>query len=250
MEERRGGLARALGYREVPPGFAGVVYTLGFITRVIRTPGPTWIIPIFERMVLVDQREQLLNVPTEAELYTADRRPVKKADVDVYFRIQNPVSALTKVKDLISAITGLVDDARRDAIARIPEEELTDVHQQTNIRNAVIARLREPTERWGIVITEAALSDLVRHPEIDMARARQQAAFAEADRIQTLSRAEIEAFQREVAVQGPFYLRRQELDAMVEASRKEASVINIVGLAGISKEISDWIKRLTGGEKE
>ena len=77
-----------------------VIFRLGRVVGA-RGPGLFFIIPIFEKAVIVDLRTRVLDVPVQ-ETITKDNVPVRVNAV-VYFRVIDPVKAVTQVSNYIMA---------------------------------------------------------------------------------------------------------------------------------------------------
>lgn len=78
----------------------GVVLTLGKFTG-IREPGLRIVVPIFQRMIKVDQRTNTIDIPKQ-EVITKDNVTVN-VDAVVYFRVKDADKAVLEVANFVYA---------------------------------------------------------------------------------------------------------------------------------------------------
>ena len=119
-----------------------VIFRLG---RVVgpRGPGLFFIIPIFEKAVIVDLRTQVLDVPVQ-ETITKDNVPVRVNAV-VYFRVVDPVKAVTQVKNFIMATSQISQTTLRSVIGQAHLDELLSEREKLNSFNISIGRVKTIT---------------------------------------------------------------------------------------------------------
>lgn len=158
-------------------------------------PGVHIILPIIEKVIIVDLRESLIDVRPQ-EVITKDNVNVT-VDAVVYYQIIDPEKAVFGVSDVILAVSQLAQTTLR---ARIGELELD---QLLSAREALNARMRETldveTDKWGVKITKVEVKRIDPPPNIQQAMAQQMTAerekrakitLAEADRQDAILRAE------------------------------------------------------------
>ena len=151
----------------------GVIFRLGRLVGAWG-PGLFLIIPIVERMVVVDLRVITMDVPRQ-EAITKDNVTVK-VDAVIYFKVVNPEDAVVRVADYIRATSLIAQTTLRNVIGQSELDELLGRREEVNQRLQRI--IDEATEPWGIKVTATEVRDVTLAPEMIRAIARQ----AEAER--------------------------------------------------------------------
>ena len=157
----------------VPEYERGVVFRLGRLVGP-RGPGLFFLIPIFERMVRVDQRVITMDVPAQ-EVITLDNVTIKVNAV-LYFMVVNPSLAVVKVMDYIRATMQIAQTTLRSAVGQVDLDTLLAHREQLNARLQKI--IDEQTEPWGIKVTIVEIKDV----ELPQSMQRAMAKQAEAER--------------------------------------------------------------------
>ncbi len=151
----------------------GVVFRLGKFVRVTR-PGLQFIIPFLERMIKVDIRVFTVDVPKQ-EIITRDNVTVRVNAV-VYFRVMDPMAALTRVENFLYATQQVSQTTLRDVIGQSELDELLAHREELNQRMQRI--IDATTDPWGIKVDMVAIKDV----ELPDAMKRAMARQAEAER--------------------------------------------------------------------
>jgi regulator of protease activity HflC (stomatin/prohibitin superfamily) len=157
----------------VPEYERGVVFRLGRLVGA-RGPGLFFLIPIFERMVRVDQRVITMDVPAQ-EVITLDNVTIKVNAV-LYFMVVNPNWAIVKVMDYIRATLQIAQTTLRNAVGQVDLDTLLAHREKVNERLQKI--IDEQTEPWGIKVTIVEVKDV----ELPQSMQRAMAKQAEAER--------------------------------------------------------------------
>lgn len=153
----------------------GVVFTLGRFTSV-KGPGLVIVIPVIQKMVKMDLRTVVMNVPPQ-DVISRDNVSVRVNAV-VYFRVMNAQSAVIQVEDFNEAISQLSQTTLR---AVLGQHELDEMLAERNRLNANIQKiLDEQTETWGIKVIMVEIKDIDLNETMIRAIAKQ--AEAERDR--------------------------------------------------------------------
>jgi regulator of protease activity HflC (stomatin/prohibitin superfamily) len=153
----------------------GVIFRLGRLVGA-KGPGLFLVIPLFDKMVRIDLREHVLDVPSQ-EAITSDNVPVRVNAV-VYFRVMNPEDAVVKIQNYMIATSQMAQTTLRSIIGQIELDEVLKERDKINQRLQSI--LDEATDAWGIKVTAVETKD-VEIPE-GMQRAMARAAEAERER--------------------------------------------------------------------
>jgi len=99
----------------------GVIFRLGRLVGA-KGPGLFFIIPIFDKMVKIDLREHVLDVPVQ-EAITSDNVPVKVNAV-VYFRVMNPEDAVVRIQNYMIGTSQMAQTTLRSIIGQVELDEL------------------------------------------------------------------------------------------------------------------------------
>lgn len=151
----------------------GVVLTLGRFTGA-KGPGLVILIPLIQRMVRVDLRVTVMDVPPQ-DVISRDNVSVRVNAV-VYFRVIEPDKAVLQVSQYYAATSQLAQTRLRSVLG---EHELDEIlSQREAINHKLQSILDEATDPWGIKITNVELKDVDLNETMVRAIARQ----AEAER--------------------------------------------------------------------
>jgi len=151
----------------------GVIFTFGRFTGV-KGPGLIILIPLIQRMVKVDLRVVVLDVPTQ-DVISRDNVSVKVNAV-VYFRIVDPAKAIIQVANPFEATSQLAQTTLRSVLG---QHELDEMLSQREKLNSDIQRiLDQATDAWGIKVANVE----IKHVDLDESMIRAMAKQAEAER--------------------------------------------------------------------
>jgi regulator of protease activity HflC (stomatin/prohibitin superfamily) len=151
----------------------GVVFTLGRFTGT-KGPGIIFVVPFIQRMVKIDLRIIVLDVPTQ-DVISRDNVSVKVNAV-VYFRIVDPERAVIQVAQPFEATSQLAQTTLRSVLG---QHELDEMLSQRDKLNVDIQRiLDEATDAWGIKVSSVE----IKHVDLDETMIRAIAKQAEAER--------------------------------------------------------------------
>jgi len=151
----------------------GVVFTFGRFTGV-KGPGLIILIPLIQRMVKVDLRVIVLDVPTQ-DVISRDNVSVKVNAV-IYFRIVEPDKAIIQVANPFEATSQLAQTTLRSVLGQHELDEMLSQREKLNIDVQRI--LDQATDAWGIKVTTVEL----KHVDLDESMIRAMAKQAEAER--------------------------------------------------------------------
>lgn len=151
----------------------GVIFTLGRFTGV-KGPGLIILIPGIQKMVRVDLRTIVLDVPTQ-DVISHDNVSVHVNAV-VYFRVVDPEKAIIQVEDFYNATSQLAQTTLRSVLGRHELDEMLSEREQLNFD--IQAILDKQTDAWGIKIANVE----IKHVDLDESMVRAIAKQAEAER--------------------------------------------------------------------
>ncbi len=161
----------ASAIRVVPEYVRLVVFRLG---RCIGSKGPglVFLIPIVDRGVPVDLREQVREVPHQTSI-TKDNAPIS-IDFLWYYKVLNPMDSVLQVGSFEAAALGMATTTLRAVIGGIMLDEV--LSEREHINNMLRTRLDEVTERWGVKVTNVEIREIIPPREVQDAMNRQMSA--------------------------------------------------------------------------
>lgn len=150
-----------------------VIFLLGRFWKV-KGPGLIIVIPGVQRMVRVDLRTIVMDVPQQ-DVISRDNVSVKVSAV-IYFRVMDPEKSIIQVENRVEATSQLAQTTLRSVLG---QHELDDMLAEREKLNAdVQSILDQATETWGIKVTNVE----IKHVDLDESMIRAIAAQAEAER--------------------------------------------------------------------
>ncbi|RLF83098.1 slipin family protein [Thermococci archaeon] len=202
-----------------------VIFRLGRVVGA-RGPGLFFIIPIFEKAIIIDLRTQVLDVPVQ-ETITKDNVPVRVNAV-VYFRVVDPVKAVTQVKNFIMATSQMSQTTLRSVIGQAHLDELLSEREKLNRELQRI--IDEATDPWGIKVTAVEIKDVELPAGMQRAMARQAEAERERRARITLAEAERQAAEKlreaaEIISEHPMALQLRTLQTISDVAGDKSNVI-------------------------
>jgi regulator of protease activity HflC (stomatin/prohibitin superfamily) len=164
-----------LGLKIVRPYQRGAVERLGKYQRMVQ-PGLNFIIPFLERLIKVDMREQVVDVPPQ-EVITKDNATVT-VDAIVYYEVTDPVKVLYNVANFRLATIKLAQTNLRNVIGDLTLDESLTSRERINAKLRDV--LDEATDKWGAKVTRVELQRI--EPPSDVTEAMHRQMKAERDR--------------------------------------------------------------------
>ncbi len=140
-----------------------VVFRLGRTDpSKVRDPGLRLLIPIIDRGVKVDIREDFTEVPSQTVI-TRDNAPV---DIDflIYWRIVEPMDSLINVADFRGALQGIATTTLRAVVGDMLLDDVLSKRDQVN--DVLRVKLGEQTARWGGKVTTVEIRELTPPPDV------------------------------------------------------------------------------------
>jgi len=148
-----------------------VIFRLGRCVGA-KGPGIIFLIPIVDRSVRVDLREQVREIPHQNSI-TQDNASVN-VDFIWYYKVLDPTQSVLQVQDFESAAQGMATTTLRAVIGGILLDDV--LSKREHINNLLRARLDEVTERWGVKVTNVEIREINPPREIQDAMNRQMSA--------------------------------------------------------------------------
>ena len=151
----------------------GVVFRLG---RLIPVKGPGLVIiwPIIDKLVKVSLRTVAFDVPPQ-DVITRDNISVKVNAV-VYFRVIDPIKAITAVEDFYYATSQISQTTLRSILGQSQLDDLLSKREDINAELQKV--IDQQTEPWGVKVATVEVKNVDLPVEMQRAIAKQ----AEAER--------------------------------------------------------------------
>src|SRR5512140_3266642 len=148
-----------------------IVFRLG---RCIGTKGPglVLLIPIIDRAVKADLREQVREVPHQVSI-TKDNAPIS-IDFLWYFKVMDPTLSVVGVGNFELSAAGMATTTLRSVIGGIPLDEV--LSQREHINQTLRVKLDEVTERWGVKVTNVEIREIIPPKDVQDAMNKQMSA--------------------------------------------------------------------------
>jgi regulator of protease activity HflC (stomatin/prohibitin superfamily) len=162
-------LANAI--RIVPEYQRLIVFRLGRCVGA-RGPGIIFLIPVIDRGVKVDLREQVREIPQQTSI-TKDNAPIS-IDFLWYFKLIDPTQSVLQVGNFEAAAAGIAATTLRAVIGGIPLDDV--LSQREHINTMLRTRLDEVTERWGVKVTNVEIREIIPPRDVQDAMNRQMTA--------------------------------------------------------------------------
>ncbi|MEO8850035.1 MAG: slipin family protein [Casimicrobiaceae bacterium] len=151
----------------------GVILTMGRYTGT-KGPGLILLVPVMQRMIRVDLRVNVMDVPPQ-DVISLDNVSVRVNAV-VYFRVVDPERAMLQVADFYNATSQLAQTRLRSVLGQHELDEI--LSKRDAINHTLQIMLDEATDPWGIKISDVEIKDVDINETMVRAIARQ----AEAER--------------------------------------------------------------------
>ncbi|HEX6676359.1 MAG TPA: SPFH domain-containing protein [Actinomycetes bacterium] len=148
-----------------------VLFRLGRMVGT-RGPGLVLIIPVVDRPVMVDLREQYLEIPRQTAI-TADNATIA-IDFIIFTRVIDAVASVIRVQYFAGAAQNIAATTLRSVVG---DMSLDDVLSKRELMNEQLrAKLDEVTERWGVKVTNVEVREITPPPQVQEAMTRQMSA--------------------------------------------------------------------------
>ncbi|MCX6070491.1 MAG: SPFH domain-containing protein, partial [Chloroflexi bacterium] len=148
-----------------------VVFRLGRCVGQ-KGPGIVFLIPIMDRGVKVDLREQVREIPHQTSI-TKDNAPIA-IDFVWYYKVVDAASTVLQVGIFEAAAMYMATTTLRSVIGGIPLDDV--LSQREHINELLRTKLDEVTERWGVKVTNVEIREIIPPREVQEAMNRQMTA--------------------------------------------------------------------------
>ncbi|MFP4511634.1 MAG: SPFH domain-containing protein [Acidimicrobiales bacterium] len=230
----------AAGIRIVREHQKGVVEQLGRYKETCDS-GLRIIIPLVQRMRLVDMREQVVDVPPQ-EVITSDNVSVT-VDAVVYYEPTDPKRLMYNVANFLIAVTKLAQTNLRNVVGDMSLDEALTSRDKVNINLREI--LDDATDSWGVRVVRVEIQRI--DPPPDVMNAMHEQMRAERTRRAVVTQAEGERTAAITRAEG-----QKASDILQAEGIKASQVLEAEGQAEAIRSIADAEKfrQLTVAEGE
>jgi regulator of protease activity HflC (stomatin/prohibitin superfamily) len=205
----------------------GLVETLGKFSGV-RGPGPNILIPIFQKIIRVDMRERVIDVPPQSVI-TKDNVSVV-VDAIIYFQVTDPVKVVYNIENFALAALKLAQTNLRNVIGDMELDSTLTSREKINSQLRVV--MDEATDKWGVKVTRVEIQKIDPPKDITDSMSKQM----KAEREKRANILEAEGFRQAAILKAEG--ARQAVILEAEAT-KEKQVLEANGEAEAIKQVAD-----------
>ena len=164
-----------ISIRQVNEYQRGVMFTLGKYTGM-KNPGWRIVLPIIQKMVRVDLRTKVVDVPDQ-EAITKDNISIRINAV-IYYKVSDAAKSIIEVENYYFAVSQLAQTTMRNAVGEVELDEL--LRNRDDIAAKIKLIVDKASDPWGILVETVELKD-IGLPD-DMKRTMAKAAEAEREK--------------------------------------------------------------------
>ncbi len=202
-----------------------VIFRLGRLLGA-KGPGLFFRIPGVDNFRVVDLRVVTFDVPNQ-QIITKDNITVD-VDAVVYYRVFDPVKAVTSVEDYVFATNLLGQTSLRETIGKVELDDLLTKREELSKRLTEI--LDSSTDPWGIKVTTVAIKDVALPEAMQRAIAKQAEAERERRSRIIIADGEYEAATKmaeaaKMYENNPVAIRLRELQTITEVAREKNLIV-------------------------
>ena len=203
-------------FKIIRPYEKGLVERLGKFSSE-RTAGLNVIIPGVDRLITVDMREQVIDVPPQ-EVITKDNVNIT-VDAVIYYEATDPQKLVYNVGDFITAATKLAQTNLRNVVGDLELDAALTSRETINTQLKSI--LDEATDKWGTRVVRVEMQRI--DPPQDVQDAMNKVMKAERDRRAAVTEAE---GSKKAAI-------------LTAEGTRQSQILNAEGEANAVKQIAD-----------
>jgi len=219
-----------------------VIFRLGRLLG-IKGPGLVFIVPVIDKIVKLDLRTRVIDVPKQ-RVITQDNVTVD-VDAVVYFRITDPQKAVVEVQRYDVATSLLAQTTLRDVLGQESLDHLLSKRDELN--KSLQSIIDQGTDPWGIKVSAVTIRDVALPEEMLRAIAKQAEAEREKRSRIIIAEGEFQASKKMTEAarlyeKTPTALRLRELQTLAEIAREKNLIVvpggDIGKMAGIAKAVN------------
>jgi regulator of protease activity HflC (stomatin/prohibitin superfamily) len=203
-----------------------VFFRFGRILEGAKGPGIIVRIPAVDRVVKVNLRVEVVDIPAQAVI--SKDNVTLQVDAVVYFQVADPVRAIIGVDNFRFASQRVAMTSLRSIIGRFELDELLAHREQVN--SELRSVIDQATEVWGVVVRQVEVRDITLPDQLLRAMARQAEAERERRAKVIAATGELEASQElaqaaEKLTSSPGALQLRTLQTLAEVATERNSTL-------------------------
>lgn len=206
----------SMSIRIVRPFQRGLVERLGRFHRKL-DPGLQIIFPILEKVVRMDMRERVIDVPSQS-IITKDN-VVVEVDAIIYCQVTDPFKAHYEIVDFVYGAVKLAQTNLRNTLGEM------ELDQSLTSRDVINEQLRtvldQATDKWGVKVNRVEIQRI--DPPLDITQAMSRQMKAERDKRAAILEAE----------------GVKQADITKAEGKKQAAILEAEGKAEAVRKIAD-----------
>lgn len=234
-----------------------VIFRLGRFSGV-KGPGIFFIIPIIDRVILLDLRVFTIDVAKQVVI-TKDNVSVE-VDAVIYYRVTEPEKAVIQVENYKLATSLLAQTTLRDVLGQIELDDLLSKRDELNKKLQEI--LDRHTDPWGIKVAAVTLRDVALPESMRRAIAKQAESEREKRSRIILADGEFQASKTmtdaaRLYEEVPAALKLRELQTLVDIAREKTLIVvtpsgdaGTGSMAGLTAALNRELTEREGERKE
>ncbi len=145
----------AASIRIVRPYERGLIERLGRFRKEVGS-GLHMILPFFDKMIKVDMRERVIDVPPQ-EVITKDN-VVVTVDAVIYYEVTDAYKVIYNVSNFDMATVKLAQTNLRNVIGELELDQTLTSREKINLKLREV--LDEATDKWGVRITRVEIKKI------------------------------------------------------------------------------------------
>ncbi len=161
----------SMSLKIIRPYEKGLIERLGKFHKMAE-PGLNFIVPFIERLIKVDLREMLIDVPPQ-EVITRDN-VIVTVDAIIYYEITDAYRVTYNVAEFIPAAIKLAQTNLRNVIGELELDQTLTSRERINTKLREV--LDEATDKWGVRITRVEIKKIDPPQDIMEAMSKQMKA--------------------------------------------------------------------------
>ena len=185
-------------------------------------PGLRMITPFVERMLRVNMREQVIDVPPQ-EIITEDNVLVT-IDAVIYYKVVDARRALYEIEDFELAIVKLAQTTLLNIVGEMSLDVCLTSREKINVELRTV--LDQATDKWGTKVNRIELQKIDPPNDIQTAMHKQKTAEQERRQLRLLATGRKEAAEQEK--QGAILKAQGEKQAAILSAEGQAKAVELV----------------------
>jgi len=214
----------ALSIKKVNQYEKGIVERFNAYEKMV-DPGLRLITPFVERILRVNMREQVIDVPPQ-EIITEDN-VVVTIDAVIYYQVVDAKLALYEIEDFELAIVKLAQTTLRNIVGEMSLDVCLTSREKINVELRSV--LDQATDKWGTKVNRIELQRIDPPADIQTAMHKQKTAEQERRQLRLLATGRKEAAEQEK--QAAILKAQGEKAAAILEAEGEAKAVELVAEA-------------------